>query len=181
VTVRTSTSAGTVLAALVTAMRARTGYRSPWDDTTDVPVYHSAEAGEQAARVEKLVVIGDTGNPEQATEGAQTGQRPATLGTRRARDEELVVHVRIVTQTGDTGPGIIERQIDAAEAILDDLHDEIAGTGTVVGPTLGLADGTLGTYQSVIARLEGVPALLAYQRAGTVAELLVDLVVEVRL
>jgi hypothetical protein len=181
VTARTSTSAGTVLAALVTAMRSRSGYRSPWVDGTSVPVYHSAEAGEQAARVERLIVIGDTGNPDAATEGAQTGQRPATLGTRRARQEDLLVHVRIVSQTGDTGPGVIEAQIDAAEAILDDLHDEIAGTGSVVGPTLGLADGTPGTYQLVTARLEGVPALLAYSRAGTVAELLVDLVVEVRL
>ena len=44
----TSTSLGDAVAAIVTAMRARTGYRSPWTDGAGIPVYHSVEVGLQA-------------------------------------------------------------------------------------------------------------------------------------
>lgn len=177
----TSTVVGDAVAAIVTAMRARAGYRSPWvaGAPGDVIVYHSAEVGLQAlgaAEAALLLVVGDTGDPDTPREAGESTQRPATLGTRRARQEDATVRVRAIAQTGDVGEGVVAAQWSAALDILDDLDDELRGP-TGVGPSLGLVP----TFQSVVAQLAQVTAVRPYVAMGTVVEAWADVEVSARL
>lgn len=180
----TATCAADAVAAIVTAMRARTGYRSPWSAGSDgdVPVCHSAEAGafgEGGIAAARLLVIADTGDPDAPQEASDGTQRPAVLGTTRGREETVKIRCRAIAQTGDpAAEGVVEAQWAAALAMVSDVQEELAGAAPRIGPSLGLSTAT---YRNVTARLDQVTSISAYQSRGTVVEVLFELEVKARL
>ena len=176
----TSTAIGDAVAAIVAAMRARAGFRSPWDhDSIGVPVYHSIEVGlheESVRTVPALLAIGDVGDPESPAESSDSGQRPATLGTTRSREETATIRCRAVAQTGDVGEGVVQAQWDAALDLVDAVDSELRGPSGI-GPSLGLTP----AYRSVHASVSQVTSVLPYLGAGTVVEVLFEIQVTARL
>lgn len=178
----TSTVIGDAVAAIVTAMRARAGYRSPWDqDTPGIPVYHSAEIGlfgESVQGVPVLLVVADQGDPEaDSPDVAQSGQRPATIGTRRARQETATIRCRAIAQTGDVGEGVVQAQWAAALSVVDAVDAELRADPSGVGPTLGLEP----AYRSVVAQVAQVTSVRPYLAGGTVVEVPFEVEVSARL
>lgn len=177
----TSTAIGDAVAAIVAAMRARAGYRSPWDASTPgAPVFHSIEVGMQecaAPQAAQLLVVGDVGDPSTPTESGDSRQERATFGTRRAKTEEATIKCRAVAQTGDVGEGVVQAQWDAALAVVDAVDAELRADPAGIGPTLGLVP----AYQSVTALVSQVTGIRSYLSGGTVVEVAFDIDVTTRL
>jgi hypothetical protein len=165
----TSTVMGDAVAAIVAAMRARTGYRSPWATTPGlVPVYHSIEVGMQelgAGEAALLLVIGDVGALDAPQEAGNSGHSWATLGTTRQKQEDAVIRCLAVAQTGDTGEGVVQAQWDAALGLVDDVDDEVR-SATGIGPSLGLYP----SFRSVVATVEQVRGVRPSLSGGVVVE-----------
>jgi hypothetical protein len=153
-------------------MRARTGFRSPTANTTGIPVYHSVEVGLQGdagTAVPVFVCLGWAGDPSAPVEAGQSGQRAATLGPSRARDEDGTIRGTVTAQTGDAVPsgtdltqvGTIPWLCSQAFAVLAELEAFLRGN-----PTLGL------TGQHSEAWLQSVDSVrpLLGDRAGLAVE-----------
>lgn len=90
--------------AILAGMRARTGFRAPTTDSTAIPVYHSLEIGfqgESGPAVPVFLVLGWAGDPSLPAESGQTGQKAATLGPSRSREERGTIRGQVTAQTGD--------------------------------------------------------------------------------
>jgi hypothetical protein len=176
----TSTAVGDAVSAIVTAMRARAGYRSPWTSgATGIPVFHSVEVGLSELDVagsEQLLVIADVGDPEQPLEAGSSGFQAVTLGTTRQKEEKATIRCRAIAQTGDVGDGVIQAQWDAALDLVDAVDDELRSL-TGIGPTLGLSP----PYRSLIATVSQVTGVLPHLAGGVVVEVTFDIEVVTRL
>lgn len=154
--------------AIVTAMRARTGYRSCWaaGDGDDVPVYHSAEAGLIGEHPVTSLVIASGEDPLTPREVVDSRQARATYGPPRRRDESGLIRCRATAVSGDVSDGAVQAAWAAAVGIVDDVDDELRGTSGV-GPSLGLAPDPL---QLMVAVLEGVTGISPWLAGGVVVD-----------
>jgi hypothetical protein len=173
----TSTSVNDAIRAIVTLMRAETGYRSPWpaaDGTLPdgVSVYHTLEAGLMDDHTERALIIGDWGDPEAPQEAADGPQRPATLGTLRHRQEDAVIRCRVSVSSGDVAEGSVQAVWDAAVAIVDDVDAMLRATGS-----LGLVPG----YRHLEAVFAGVTATQPSLARGPVLDVYFGIAVSARL
>ncbi len=132
-----------VVQALVTRMRATAGYRSPWStiDGTSTAVFHSIEAAlMNDLGISRYLIVGWAGDPDSLGEGGSNGQRIATLGTNRARDEAGSIPCMAVSQTG-TGYEMTDAAVPAvlsdALAIVADVENALRVPAD--GPTLGIS------------------------------------------
>jgi hypothetical protein len=168
----TSTAVADAMRALVTLMRATSGYRSCWADGTGVPVYHSAEAGLIGEQPVTSLVIGDLGDLTSVQEAADGTQRLATLGTLRHRDEELTIRCRATAVTGDATDGTTQATWDAAIGIIDDVDTLLRGNGSL---------GLVPAYRYMQAVLAGVTGVRPYLGSGVIVDVLFDIRVTARI
>lgn len=111
--------------ALVIAMRAKSGYRSPVDySTVGVPVFDGPEIGLSGEDVSTYLVIGWSGDPDQPESPGNSVQEQATAGSSRNKDEKGVITCRAVCQLGDgdIASGAVKRARDGAFAMLADVE-----------------------------------------------------------
>lgn len=168
----TSTSINDATRALVTLMRARSGFRSCWARGNGTAVFHSAEIGLFDDQPNRGLIIADADDPARPDEAGQTRQRMATLGTRRARDEDATIHCRSWFTTGDAVDGSVQRCWDGAHAIIDELEALLSDS-----PNIGLVP----TYRDLTCVLEAVTGVRPYSGAGVTVEVFCDLRVNARL
>jgi hypothetical protein len=158
-------------------MRGRTGYRSCWDVSTGVPVYHSAEIALFDDNTESGLVIAHPGDPNRSGEGGDSNQAMATLGTRRAREEIAIVHCLAWYSTGDSVDGSMQAAWDGAAAIVDEVDAELRGDVAGIGPSLGLVP----AYREVTCQFDAVTGVRPYASTGLVCEMSFDLRITARL
>lgn len=125
--------------AVLAGLRGTAGFRAPTTDSTAIPVYLAAEVGlqgESGADVPVLVSIGWAGDPSLPAEAGQAGQRAATLGPARAREESGTIRGTVVAQTGDAvlsgtdlaQAGTLPWLCSQAFAALADIEDYLRAT-----------------------------------------------------
>lgn len=158
--------------AVLAGMRARPGFRSPTDDAAGTPVFHSVEVGmqaESAAAVPLFLSIGWAGDPSAPADAGQAGQRAATLGPVRSRQEDGTVRGMVTAQTGDAvlsgtdlaEVGTIPWLCSQAFGVLAELEAFLRST-----PTLGLSGAHVEVW---LDSVDAVRPLLG-ERAGMVVE-----------
>jgi hypothetical protein len=117
----------TVIDALLAAVRAKPGYRSP-NDIAGIPVYDSVELLASEDRPTRYLVIG-VSDPDGSDESGTATQSPATAG-KVARDEVGVLRCWAVCQIGDVLPASARLSAIADMATVEDVLR--------TDPTLGL-------------------------------------------
>jgi hypothetical protein len=162
-------------AAIVAAMGSRTGYRSCWTAGDGIPVYHSVEAGMQGEAghaVPVLLIVMDTGDPEQPAASADSSSVPGGLGAVRERIEEASIECRAVAQSVERGQGVVQQLADAAMSVVDDVDAELRSG---IGPRLGLP------HKELVATFGGVTAIRPHLGGGTYVEIEFSIRVRARL
>ena len=156
-----------VVDALVTAMRATSGYRAPTTDSTSIPVYDSLEWATTGDIPGSYMVVAWPGDPDDGgwSAAGTTSQDFGPMGTNRPRDESGEVVVRIVAQTGDMPPATAR---SAAQTMLGDLETVLRAA-----PTLGLS----GVWSCFVVPAEW----RMYYAEGAVCDLIVTVSYEARL
>lgn len=140
-----------VLSTVVSGLRARDGYRAPWDvdDGSGTTVFNSAEMDLHGPGDGSLLVIGWPG-ADDVGEIADAGQTQATLSTAPRRTETGSVRCLLVVQTGDheDHQGVVSLTQARAFAVLDDVARYLRAD-----PSLGL----MATYPHLHAQIGGIP------------------------
>jgi hypothetical protein len=168
-----ATAWGVVVDALLARMTARSGYRSSWVQGTGRPVFDGADLGLTEDQAGTFLAIAWPGDPDTPAEAGQSGQVIATLGTLRHRQEDATVRCLAVDQRGDVGPGVTAASRTAALSVLDDVDAELRAD-----PTLGLQP----TFQSVVARIGGLPSIRSLlTERGVVTLVEFDVIFSVRI
>jgi hypothetical protein len=155
-----------VVDALVAAMRATTGYRSPYSGNSGNTVFDGPEYGLTEEHSETFLVIGWAGDPDSPEDSGQSRQTtgPLAANAGRPRDEEGVVNCRAVSQVGDAS--LTDRSVkdvrDAALAVIADVEASLR-----TDPTLGLVP----TLSRMVAEMGGTFTPRQYMNAGAVCEI----------
>jgi hypothetical protein len=155
-----------VVDALVGAMRATTGYRSPYSGNSGNTVFDGPEYGLTEEHSETYLVIGWAGDPDSPEDSGQSRQTtgPLAANAGRPRDEEGVVNCRAVSQVGDSS--LTDRSVkdvrDAALAVIADVEAVAA-----VGPDPRLVP----TLSRLVAEMGGTFTPRQYMNAGAVCEI----------
>jgi hypothetical protein len=155
-----------VVDALVAAMRATTGYRSPYSGNSGNTVFDGPEYGLTEEHSETFLVIGWAGDPDSPEDSGQSRQTtgPLAANAGRPRDEEGVVNCRAVSQVGDAS--LTDRSVkdvrDAALAVIADVEASLRSD-----PTLGLVP----TLSRMVAEMGGTFTPRQYMNAGAVCEI----------
>ena len=124
-----------VVAALLTTMRARAGYRDPNNAAasgTLIPVYRSTAVGLTADNVDTYLVIAWSGDPDNPQPSGRVRQTIAT-GGKVTRDDVGTIECLAVSQNGSYDEVDIVAAEVAAFAVLADVEAAIRSD-----PTLGL-------------------------------------------
>jgi hypothetical protein len=155
-----------VVDALVAAMRATTGYRSPYSGSSGVTVFDGPEYGLTEEHSESYLVIGWAGDPDSPEDSGQSRQTtgPLAANAGRPRDEEGTINCRAVSQIGDAS--LTQRSVkDARDACLAVIATVEAALRT--DPTLGLVP----TLSRLVAEMGGTFTPKQYANAGIVCEI----------
>jgi hypothetical protein len=163
-----TTQWGAVVDALVSTMRAATGYRSPYSGSSGNTVYDGPEYAltDEHADSGTFLVIGWAGDPDSPEDSGQSRQTtgPLAAAAGRPRDEEGVVNCKAVSQVGDAN--LSERSVkdvrDAALAVISDVEASLR-----TDPTLGLVP----TLSRLVAEMGGTFTPRQYMSAGAVCEI----------
>ena len=153
----------TISSALLTGMRARTGYCSTSAYVSGlIPVYDGVEA--HLARDQgpaRFLVVRFVGTKDDPQAAGGVGQSTGPLGTLRPRTERGYIRCRAAAQTGDAGiTGDASAQWDAAYGVLADVEDLMR-----TSPTLGV----VATH--IVVELGAVDDARQYEADGIVTEL----------
>lgn len=126
-----------VVDALVTQLRATTGFRSPLGTTGDIPVFDGTEVWTKSEEIVSFAVIGWPGDPNSPVDPGSFTQTPGPMSTNRPRDESGTVECFAVCQLGDAdvGAGSVKAARDGAFAVVDAVQALCRGVSP--GPTLG--------------------------------------------
>jgi hypothetical protein len=155
-----------VVDALVAAMRATTGYRSPFSGNSGNTVFDGPEYGITEERSQTFLVIGWAGDPDSPEDSGQSRQTtgPLAANAGRPRDEEGVINCRAVSQAGDSS--LRERSM---KTVRDDALAAIADVEASLrtDPTLGLVP----TLSRMVAEMGGTFTPRQYMNAGAVCEI----------
>jgi hypothetical protein len=154
-----------VVDALVAAMRATTGYRSPYSGNSGNTVFDGPEYGLTEEHSETFLVIGWAGDPDSPEDSGQSQQTTAALDrTARPREERGTVNCRAVSQVGDAS--LSDRSVkdvrDAALAVIADVEASLR-----TDPTLGLVP----PLALLVAEMGGTFTPRQYMNAGAVCEI----------
>lgn len=171
----TSTVINDAISAIVTAMRATSGYRSCWSagtTGTEVPVYHSIEIAMQSEPTGSALVIGYPGDPSSPGEDARGDQGIATLGTLRHRQETAVIRCLALAQSGDADTTAVQNVWNTATAITDDVDTYLRSAGSL---------GLVPSYRDVTAYFSGITATRPYVSTGVVLEIDFQITVSARI
>lgn len=163
-----ATAWGAVVDALVARMDARSGWRGAFDTSQaggTWTVFDSITVGVTGDHIGTFLVVAFPGDPDISTEGGQSSQVIATLGTARRREEDGVVRCLAVDQRGDVGPGIVSASRTAALGVLDEVDAMLRAD-----PTLGLVP----TFAHVMARIGGLPSIRTFLASGVVTSVEFD-------
>lgn len=147
-----------VVAAIVTGMRAKTGYRSPTDSADGTTVFRGTEVG-ASEDAGNWLTIGWAGDPDQPTPAGTIGLTTSRHTPARPRDESSTITCRAVWQTGDVAE---DAATDGALGIAADLEDFLR-----TDPKVGIAATT--GRQLLWCLVEEVE-IVSYLTAGTVGE-----------
>lgn len=158
-----STRWGQVNDALVTAMRARAGYRGPDSLRDGVTVFDSVEVRQGTDGSHLWVTFGWSG--ESADEATPAGEINLASGpmaaTVRPRDETGTIYCRAVAQSGDRDVSLLRAD---CLAILDDVAEVCRAD-----PSLGLdTSGTVGGIRTRAWVTAG--DIYQYMRGGVVVD-----------
>jgi hypothetical protein len=148
------------------AMRATTGYRSPFSGNSGNTVFDGPEYGITEERSQTFLVIGWAGDPDSPEDSGQSRQTtgPLAANAGRPRDEEGVINCRAVSQAGDSS--LRERSM---KTVRDDALAAIADVEASLrtDPTLGLVP----TLSRMVAEMGGTFTPRQYMNAGAVCEI----------
>jgi hypothetical protein len=148
------------------AMRATTGYRSPYSGSSGITVFDGPEYGLTEEHSESYLVIGWAGDPDSPEDSGQSRQTtgPLAANAGRPRDEEGTINCRAVSQIGDAS--LTQRSVkDARDACLAVIATVEAALRT--DPTLGLVP----TLSRLVAEMGGTFTPKQYANAGIVCEI----------
>ena len=113
-----------VVDALLTQLRATSGYRAPGDSKDGILVLDSVEIGLLNDPAPTHVVIGSPGDPEFPTSPGSSDQTYGPMATTRPKDETGVIECMAVAQSGEailsstTTVGTVKTVRDQAYAIV---------------------------------------------------------------
>jgi hypothetical protein len=130
-----------VVDALVTQMRSQTGFRAPTSPGTtglEVPVFDGTEVALGLEADDRYLVIGWSGDPDNAQDAGESGQVPGPMANVRPKDETGTVECMAVCQVMDASiaAGTVKATRDAAFAVIASV--EALCRGAVPGPTLAV-------------------------------------------
>lgn len=129
-----------VVDALVTGMRATSGYRAPTTASASIPVYDGQELMVTAEVPVSWLVIGWSGDPDSPDQQGQAGQAAAAMATTRPREELGEISCQAVCQGGRGDlSGSAKGARDGAFAVLADVERFLRAD-----PTLGIPIGAAG-------------------------------------
>ena len=133
-----ATFAPYVIDALLTAMRARTGYRSPTSTTTGITVYDSVEIFTEETFPTSYLVIGWSGDQRDApTESAAAPISVRAIATTSPKEEaQTTIACRAAYQIGDVAPAAARL---AATAIVDEVDTVLR-----LDPKIGITPSSAG-------------------------------------
>lgn len=118
-----------VIDALVTLLRATSGYRDPESTGAGIPVFDGPEYGIVGDRATTWLCVGWSGDPDAPQDGGEASQVIASLGNVH-REETGSIPLRVVSQSGDRD---MQARRNAAFAAMGAVEDLVRGT-----PQLGL-------------------------------------------
>jgi len=159
------TAMADVMTAVIDGLRGTTGWRDPWDDMTvgGVCVYDTVEPLMTSQLEDACLIVGLASADDDRQTGSAT-QAVATLGTGRHREEQGTIACIALSQTGDSGPGIVREMRAAAAQIIADVDVFLRANGSL---------GLVPQYRNVTAMIGDITSLKAFttSAAGVVCEI----------
>lgn len=160
-----STQWGAVVDALLSTMRATTGYRAPDGSTSAIPVYDGPEYQLTNDHPATFLIVGWSGELGEPEEAGTSRQSPGPMAPpARPRDEEGLIRCRAVSQVGDSSLSArsVKDVRDAALAVVADVESALRAA-----PQLGLEP----TLPRMVVEMAPETQVRQYVRKGVVCEI----------